>query len=388
MKTKFLHASLLTSAVFLSVNAGASAETFKVGYIGGFTGALAFYDGSHLEGVQLAVDEINAAGGIDGKLKIELMTRDMRSEAAETAVMAQELLAAGVHAVIAPCDADPTIATGQIFSGQMTPVITTCSTAPTTALLGGPNVFLSYPADNVQAAALATIAAKAGYKTALTVSSKDTVYTDKLPVYFIKSFEKLGGTSAGNIEFKVGQPDFNAEVTKIKSLNPQPDVIMTAAYEPDFPSFIKALRAAGVTTPILEVDGIDSPTTYALGDVVDGVVFTNGGYPTPGSPLEAFNKAYEAKYGKQSETIYNANGYDIIKTFEAAVKAAAGNLEGAALTDAINNLAELNLAKGETTYRDFNRIPIAGIAVNKIEGGKKNYIDHLLPDLSLIAQPE
>lgn len=363
-------------------------DTFKVGYIGGFTGWMAFYDGAQLEGVKLAIDQMNKAGGIDGKMQIELITRDMRSEPPEATVMAQELLAAGVHVVISPCDGDPTIATGQVFAAASIPVISSCNTAPTTPMLGGPNVFISYAADNVQGTVLAQFAQKSGFKTALTLASKDNVYTDKLPVYFAKAFAALGGKILGNIEFKIGQPDFNAEVTKIKAMDPQPEVIMTSAFEPEFPVFIKALRAAGLKTPVLETDGIDSPTTYALGDVVEGVIMTNAGFPTPGSALEKFNADYKAMYNQDSQTVYNANGYNIMQVFQAAVKATGGNLDGAGLTAAIDSLEGLDTITGKLTYKGMSRVPLVNVAVNKITGGKKVHVEDVTPDPAMIPKPE
>lgn len=385
------HLIRLTAAVAASavLATGALAEDkLKIGYVGGFTGWMAFYDGAQLEGVKLAIDQINKAGGIDGKFKIELATRDMRSEPPEATVMAQELLAEGVHVAISPCDGDPTIATGQVFAAKGIPVISSCNTAPTTPLLGGPNVFISYAADNVQGAVLAQYATKSGFKSALTLSSKDNIYTDKLPVYFAKAFEAMGGKVLGNIEFKIGQPDFNAEVTKIKAMNPLPDVIMTSAFEPEFPIFIKALRGAGVTIPVLETDGIDSPTTYALGDVVEGVIMTNAGFPTAGSKLEAFNADYKAMYNQDSQTVYNANGYNIIQIFEAAVKATGGNLDGAALTAAIDNLEGLDTITGKLTYKGMSRVPLVNVAVNKITGGKKSHVEDVMIDPALIPKPE
>jgi branched-chain amino acid transport system substrate-binding protein len=103
----------VAAAVVIAINmpAGVSnaEEVIRIGYAGGFTGYLAPFDQPTLEGVRLAVDEINKAGGIDGKYKIKLITRDMRSEIAQAAIMTQELLDEGVNVVLGPCDADPAI---------------------------------------------------------------------------------------------------------------------------------------------------------------------------------------------------------------------------------------------------------------------------------------
>jgi branched-chain amino acid transport system substrate-binding protein len=376
---------ICTALFFFAASPVMAAKTVKLAYIGGFTGWLAFYDGSHLDGAKLAVDEINATGGILG-MKVELLQRDTRSEAQEAVVQAQEMIAEGVVGVIAPCDADPDIAVAQLFSSTMTPVISSCSTAPSTAELGGSNLFLSYPADNQMGAVLAQYAVDQGYKTVLTLTSADNVYTELLPEYFVEVFEKLGGKRVGDIKFKMGQPDFSAEVTKIKAMNPQPDVIQTAAFEPDFPIFIKALRAAGVTIPVLEVDGIDSPTTYALGDVVDGIIFTNAGYPTEGSQLAEFNTKFAKAMGRESETLYNANGYNIIYTFKRAIEKAGGGLPGKELTAAINSLDNIPTVFGTITYKDQERVPLVNITLNEIVGGKKTFVKNVMPDPEMIPK--
>ena len=144
----------------------------------------------------------------------------------------------------------------------------------------------------------------------------------KLPEYFATTFKNKGGEIVGEGTFSMGQQDFSAEVTKIKALKQQPDVIMTAAYEPDFPAFMRQLRGAGIKTPVLGSDGIDSPTTTGLGQLVDGVVFTTAGFASEGSPLAAFNVKYKAKFGQEPDTVYIANGYDLGKVIEAAVKKA------------------------------------------------------------------
>ncbi len=216
----------------------------------------------------------------------------------------------------------------------------------------GDYMFGNYPADNVQAAVLANYATEKGFKTAYVLKSPDTAYTLKLPEYFATSFKGKGGQVIGEGTYSMGQQDFSAEVTKIKAMNPAPDVIMTAAYEPDFPAFIRQLRGAGVATPILGSDGIDSPTTFGLGPLVDGVVFTTAGFAAEGSPLAAFNAKYKAKYGQDPDTVYIANGYDLGKVIEAAVTKA-DSVESTAIRDAIwarmDEVLEEELAAKDTS---------------------------------------
>jgi branched-chain amino acid transport system substrate-binding protein len=262
----------------------------------------------------------------------------------------------------------------------------TCASSPNMTIAVGDHMFGNFPADNVQATVSAKYAIDTGYKTAYILLSPDTAYT-QLPLYFKEVFEKLGGKVVAEDNYTMGQQDFSAQVTKIKSLNPAPDVIMTAAYEPDFPAFIKQLRAAGITIPVIGSDGIDSPTTFALGQVAEGVVFSTAGYAAPGSPLDEFNKKFKAKYGNDPDTIYAAIGYDLIKVLEAAVLKA-GSTDRNAIWEAVRNLENVQGATSTITYKGTAGMPIRQVALIRIKDGKRELVQQVAPDPSLIPTPK
>ncbi len=356
-----------------------------IGYAGGFTGYLAPYDQPSLNGVQLALDQINAAGGIMG-MPVEIMVKDTRSDTAQAAVVAQELIDEGVVAMIVSCDVDPAVASGVMAQAAEIPSASSCASTPTLPAAVGPYMFSNYTADNLQGAVLAEYARGQGYENAYILLSRDTPYTEKLPEYFGEAFEAMGGTVVAVGEYTMGQQDFSAEVTNIGGLDPSPDVIQTSAYEPDFPAFIKQLRAAGIDTPVLGSDGIDSPTTFALGDVAEGVVFSNAGFASPGSALEAFEMAYEEKYGMPNDTVFTATGYDLMMVIAAAIEAA-GSTDGPAIRDAWDNLENVQVATGSITYKDQNRVPVRVVALNQVSGGERVHVGDFSPDSSMIPAP-
>ncbi len=364
----------------------ALAEDLVIGLATAQTGSLAPYDQPSLKGFQMAVDEINAKGGVAGKYPIKLVAKDTRSDAAQTALVAQELVDQGIKILITPCDADPSIAAGQITQAAQIPAFSFCATTPTMPLAVGDYMFGNYPADNVQAAVLANYAKEKGFKTAYVLKSPDTAYTLKLPEYFATSFKGKGGEVVGEGTYSMGQQDFSAEVTKIKALNPAPDVIMTAAYEPDFPAFIRQLRGAGVATPILGSDGIDSPTTFGLGQLVDGVVFTTAGFAVDGSPLAAFNEKYKAKFGQDPDTIYIANGYDLGKVIEAAVTKA-DSVEPTAIRGAIASLENVEGVTGKISYAGTQGMPLRSVSLVRIEGGKRSLVSQGVPAAADVPAP-
>ncbi len=382
----FRFAVLAGAMCLAGLATAAAAEDITIGLATAQTGGLAYADQPSLAGFKMAVDEINAAGGLGGKYKITLDIKDTRTDTAATVQAAQELVAAGVKVMITPCDADPSIAAGQISQPAQIPTLTFCGTTPTITDAVGDYMFGTYPADNGQAALLADYAAKKGYKTAYVLKSPDSAYTLRLPEYFAEVFTKKGGTVAGEGTYTMGQQDFAAEVTKIKALNPQPDVIMTAAYEPDFPAFLQQLRGAGVTAPVLGSDGIDSPTTTGLGAIANGIVHTTAGFPVEGSKLAAFYDKFKAATGAAPETVYVATGYEIPYILDAAVKAA-GSVDGPALRDALANLKDVEVLTGKVTYAGTNRMPVRDITLVEIGDGKRKLVLTAMPDPADVPKP-
>jgi branched-chain amino acid transport system substrate-binding protein len=378
-------ASAITAAFLMLLGTRAESTDLLVGLAISESGPLATFDIPTLKGMQIAIDEINHAGGIGGRVTIKTIIKDTRSDAGQTAIATQELVDAGVSVLVTTGDSDPTIAALPVATDARIPILTTAS-APTLATVGSDYVFLAYPADNAQAAAAARYAVHAGYKRAYLLESPDSQNT-MMPIYFREIFQKLGGSVAAEDKYQMGQQDFSAIVTKIRNLKPVPDVIYTGAYDPDFPSFLRQLRGAGIKTPVIGTDSIDSPTVFGLGDISEGVVFTTAGYPAAGSAMQSFLDKYREKYGRNSETIYDAIGYDMVKLMEAAVVAANYSVVGSRLRDAIANLENVQVATAVITYKGQHGIPKRPAFVVRVHNGKRELVEEIPPDAALIPQP-
>ena len=272
---------------------------YVIGVMSAQSGYLAPYDGPSYAGFQFCVDEKNANGGLNGKMMIRTIVKDTRSDIAEGVKVVQEMIDEGAMFIVSSADADPTIAAGQITQADNIPTMTFAGTAPVLTQIGS-HVFGSYPADNQQASVLAAYARSQGFSRVWLVKSPDSAYTLGGPEYFGSAFAANGGKVVGESVYTLNQPDFSAIVATIKAASPQPDVIVTWAWEPDFPAFIKALRGAGVNTQVMGGDVLDTPTVRGLGEVVAGVVHTSGGFPDAGSAYADFNRRFEAATGTRT----------------------------------------------------------------------------------------
>lgn len=381
-------------AVFVLLNVGIPAtarakdeNTLSIGSVLDFVSFSAPFDVPADEGVKLAVDEINAAGGIGGKYKIKLSVKDYRGEAGPAIASTKELLADGVDVVLGSGSAQASIVVGGLTAKKKVPMITITASGPDIPTAVGPYGFTNTITDNRQGAVLAQYATALGYKTAYILRCPDDPYTDLLPVYFAKAFEKLGGKIVGTGTWTFTQQEFSVEVGKIKKLQTQPDVIMSATFGPFFAGLITSLRSAGIKTPFFGPDVIDEPSSIGLGVVAEGVVFTSAVFPSEGSAMAEFNKKYKAKYGKDNTVAPPALGYDAVKLIEAAVLKA-GSTEGSAIRDALETLENVQGATGELTYAGGGRNMLRAVAVCKIENGQKTLIKWMNPALADIPQPE
>jgi branched-chain amino acid transport system substrate-binding protein len=368
-------------------DSGSDDGSYKIGVATAQTGAIAPFDKPAVDGLKVAVDQINDSGGLAGKYEVELDIKDTRSDPSQTVTAAQELVDGGADMLIVPCDGDLALAGGPVGQDAEIPTMSICSSVPILPDEIGDYFFgISY-GDNAGSAALASYALDQGYETAYTLNSPDTVYTDKVPTYFEEAFEAGGGQTVGSNSFTIGQQDFGAIVTQIGQISPAPDVIMTSAYEPDFPAFIRQLRGAGIDTPVIGSDGIDTPTVLDLGDAVNGLVHNSSGLPTPGSRLEKFYEDFEADLGKEVESVYSAVGGDIIPVLDAAIKDA-GSTDPSGVRDAIASLEDVEGFTGPITYADTNGMPIKQIAIVEVNNGERTLLENTIPEPDEIPAPQ
>lgn len=381
---RVLSAALLGTALSGAWAGSVSAqETMTIGFAVSLTGYLAPYDSPTVEGAQIAINDLNAAGGIADGIMIEPIVRDVRSETVQTSIVVQEMVDAGADVIVVPCDDDPAIAGGLIAQQASIPVFSTCATNAGLTEVIGEFYFVNYVADTVQGAALAQFAREEGLQNAYLLISPETTYTGNLPEYFGDVFETLGGSVVGRGTYSFGQQDFSAEVTRITALDPQPDVVMTSAYEPDFPAFLRALRGAGIDAQVMGSDGIDSPTTVSLGDISEGVVFTNAGNPESAERLADFFVQYEEVYGSPLTNSFAATGYDMMLVIADAV-ARAGTYDGPPLRDAIAATEELEVVTGTISYAGQDRVPARVVSLNRVQDGGVAHVDTRIIDSDLL----
>jgi len=316
---------------------GASGEPIVIGFPADLSTDWAYYDVPMQEGAQFAVDQINENGGVLGR-PLELQTVDMRNDLAEAAKVTQQLIDDGAVHLIGTVG-DAILAEGQVACAAGTPISTGLGTAPTLVGDMGECAYQLVMSDNIQAAVLAEYAVSEGYQTAYVLGSSEIPYTKDLPVFFADAFENGGGSVVATDEYKIGAGDYSAVVTKIANADPVPDMIFTPMFIPDSVVFLRQLRQAGVTIPVLSTDGnADAALLDAGAKAIDGLTFSNSVCTAEGDPdVQAFYDDYQAANGSEPSSYVAVIGYDEVNIVAQSIEAA-GSTDPEALKEQLSQV--------------------------------------------------
>ncbi|MCL5981083.1 MAG: ABC transporter substrate-binding protein [Firmicutes bacterium] len=345
------------------------AEPIKVGSVMPMTGAIATFGQSSYEGIQLAFEEINAAGGVLGR-QLELFNEDNQSKAEETPTAVTKLIdQVGVVAIIGSVASSHSLAGAPIAQAAGIPMISPTSTNPRVTEVGD-FIFRACFIDPFQGQVMAKFATEdLGAKTAAMMVDVGSDYAKGLAEFFEASFTEAGGTIVATENFTAEDKDFSAILTRIKAANP--DVVFVPSYYDTVGPILKQAQAAGITATFLGGDGWDSPKLFELaGDAANGHFFSNHYSPEADTPeVQKFLEAYQAKYNKVPDALA-ALAYDAAYILAEAIRVA-GSTEGQAIRDAMQGL-QFTGVSGAISF-DENRNPVKSAVVIGIEDGKQVY---------------
>ncbi len=347
---RILIASLLIAGLLNACQTQNGGDKVRVGVFMSTTGTTANFGISSVNGIKMAADEINAAGGINGK-QVELLVQDDRSDASEAATIVTKFVTQDqVNAVIGEVASSRSIAAAPIAQNAKIPMLTPSSTNPEVTKKGD-FIFRSCFIDPYQGAAIAQFAAKTlGAKTAAIMVDRKNDYSTGLEKVITETFTKLGGKMVATQSYQEGDQDFNAQLTSLKGANPE--VIFVPGYYNDVGLIAKQARDKGITVPLIGGDGWDSEQLYKIGGTaLNGSFFTNHYSPFDTDPkVVKFVNDYKSRYSKTPDALA-ATAYDAANIMFDAIKRSK-SLSGTDIRDA---LAATNAFPGVTGTVTFNQ---------------------------------
>ena len=374
-----LGATLLGS-VFAGCGSKESGDTIKVGANFELTGNVANYGNATLEGLQLAIDEANEAGGINGK-KIELVSVDDKSEAAESINAATKLISDDdVKVIVGPATTGLVLAETQTATDAKVPIIAPCATSPEATVENGkvkPYVFRSCFIDPQQGEVMATFAAKElKAKTAVIYVDNSSDYSKNLGKVFKEKFEAAGGKVVMEEAFLQKDQDFKATLTKLKTANA--DVMFVPAYYEEVGKIVKQAREMGINSAILGTDGWDDTKVVDIAgaDALNNTFFSTH-YSEKDAEVQGFIEAYKKKYNR-APNVFAALGYDAGKMLVDALKRA-GSGDTEKIREALEATKALKVGTG-TISMDKNHNPIKTAVILEMKNGEKELKAKIAPE--------
>jgi len=359
-------------------NSGSSGNTILVGEYGSMTGSEAAFGESTHDGIMLAVDEINKGGGVNGK-QIEIVgPEDTESNTQKAEIAVKRLIEKKVVAVLGEVASSRSRAGGAVCQKEQIPMISPSSTNPTVTEVGD-FIFRVCFIDPFQGGVIAKFA-KDSLKanTAAVFYDQGQTYSVGIKDEFSKAFTGRGGRIVETAAYGAGDKDFKAQLTKLKSSNP--DVIIVAGYYTEGGAISKQARDLGITQPLIGGDGwSDAKFHEYAGDKVTNVFFSDhASVESPDPAIQKYVAAYKAKYTSKEPNSLGALGYDAMMVLADAMKRAK-SLSGPDLRDAIAATKELPGATGSISL-NAQRNADKGAVIIEVAGGKfkfKEAIDKL-----------
>lgn len=357
----------------------AEGDTIKIGMNMELSGSVSAYGNAEKEGIELAVEEINEAGGVLGK-KLELVSKDNKSENSEAASVASNLTNEDkVVAVIGPATSGATKATIPNMTKAAVPLITPSGTDDSITVANDKvqeYVFRACFQDTFQGVILANFA-QDNLK-----AEKVVILGDKSSDYAIGLADSFKDTYKGEVvkeeNFTAGDKDFQALLTKIKGL--EYDVIYVPGYYTEAGLIIKQAREMGIDKPIIGADGFGDEKLVEIAGAknVSDVYYT--GHFSEKAPatdkVEPFVAAFKEKYGKQPSA-FNALAYDSVYMLKQAIEDQ-DSADSASITKGLAELKDFEGVTGVMTM-DKDHNPEKSAVVLGLTEGKETSAEPVNP---------
>jgi branched-chain amino acid transport system substrate-binding protein len=378
-KRALLFSLLVITGMILAACGGASGgNTIKVGGIGELTGDIPAVGASFKNAAEIAVAEVNDAGGLDvcgEKYNIELVIEDNAGKADQSASAAQKLITQdNVAAIIGPNASRYAIPASEIAESSKVVLISPWSTNPKTTLdakTDAPKqyVFRAAFIDPFQGRVVAKFALdNLSAKTAAVLYDVASDYNKGIAEFFKQTFEENGGQVVAFETYTTGDKDFTAQLTKIKDTNP--DVIFLPNYYSEVPLQIQQAHRLGITAPFLGSDSWGSSELVGLcGADCEGYYFSTHYAADNASPVaKKFIDAYNTKYGNVPDDVA-ALTYDSFGLLWQAIQTAC-SADRQAVRDALAKIPSYEGVTGNMQFQEGSGDPIKSAVILQVKDGK------------------
>jgi branched-chain amino acid transport system substrate-binding protein len=356
----------------------AADDEIVIGFAIAQSGWMNAYDGPPSKAALMAIDDINAKGGVLGK-NLRAVFSDTKSEQTEGAKAGQEVIGNGAQYVVVSCDYDMGAAAATVANDNQIIVISLCASDAKMGAQGiGPYAFTMSNSSLTSGAVIAEWAwTKKGWRNAYILLDTTIEYDKAICAGFKTRWEKLGGKILGEDTFKQDDASIASQITRIKQSG-KIDILHLCSYGGGGVSAIRQIRAAGIDTPISGGDSMDGDYwTQGIGKLNDHYTGTYGSVfkDDPRPRVNEFFDRYEQTYGERVCCSFALAGYSVIEAIALATERA-GSVDSSAVLAEMNKFNNEDFLVGPTKYSEDLHINLERPqAIIGIKDGKGYFVD-------------
>ena len=366
--------ALLLTALGASLSA---VEPIKLGEIEPLTGKEAAFGQQAHRGVQMAIEEINARGGVLGR-PLVVVAEDNQSKPGDSATVAKKLVSREkVVAILSGGTSSNCLEIAPLAQAARVPFVATTATAPEVTEKRD-YIFRSCFIDPFQGAVLAKFARTTlKAKRVAVLTSVSASYSVGLSKVFRERFLALGGEIAAEQKYSEGDKDFRAQLTAIKAA--KVDAVAVTGFYTEAALICKQARDLGLTLPLFGGDGWEAPELVEIGGkAVEGTYYASHYSSSSTAPeVAAFVKKYRARYADEIPDSMAPLAYDATLIVAAAITRA-GTTDGPKLRDALAATKNFPGVTGHTTI-DPQRNATKSAVILTVTNGRATYVETITP---------
>jgi branched-chain amino acid transport system substrate-binding protein len=368
---------LLALAALAAAPAMRADDAIRVGEYASLTGKEASWGQSSHQGIAMALEQINAAGGVLGR-RLELLTEDNQTVPGQSATAAKKLISRDkVVALLGEVSSGRSLEAAPICQANRIPMIAPASTNPKVTQVGD-YIFRVCFIDSFQGTVMARFAGGdlKARRVAL-ISSVSNAYSVGLARIFRERFVAGGGAIPAEQKYAEGDKDFRAQLTAIRAAGC--DAVFVPGYYTEAALIVRQARELGMAMPFLGGDGWVSDELLLIGgDAMNGCYYSTHFSPQNVSPeVRRFVEHYRARWSGATPDAFAALGYDAAGVLVDAIRRA-GSTEGPRVRDALARTRAFSGATGETTI-DANRDASKPATIIAIRDGRLNFLETVAP---------
>jgi branched-chain amino acid transport system substrate-binding protein len=350
---------------------------YLIGEIGSLTGPEATFGISTHQGIELAFEAVNQAGGVHGR-SLKLKTMDDQGKPEEAATAITKLITDDqVIAILGEVASSRSLAMAPIAQQYRIPMITPSSTNPRVTEVGD-YIFRVCFIDPFQGTVMARFALETlKLKSVAVLKDVKNDYSVGLADFFKDTFQKGGGTISLEQSYSAGDKDFKAQLTSLRSKNPE--AVFVPGYYTEVSLIARQARELGMKMAFLGGDGWDSPKLKEIaGKALDGSFFSNHYSEEDRSPrVQEFIASYKTKYGQTPDGLA-AMGYDAAKVLIEAMKRTSPEMKAVDLRAQIAATKDFQGVTGKISL-DEKRNAVKSAVVLKVNEGAFQYVTTIHP---------